>query len=205
MMKRTHALLLAALFGGLLLSGCTAKNPDPNHTHADFAVWVGGTKLDFSGEQYMSEEGADHDEYFHLHDGNGRVIHRHKPGLPLSEFFESLGLHIADGCLTLDATQYAKLDPSFRRDFNIQPRLCPNGKFHWTMYVNGKKRPVDFGYVFEDGDQILFAYDAGDDHTQLLKRLTNDACLYSQTCPLRGKPPTEHCIADPAVPCVESE
>ncbi|HRH94119.1 MAG TPA: hypothetical protein PKV72_06345, partial [Candidatus Peribacteria bacterium] len=74
-----------------------ALNPDPNHTHADFAVWIGGKQQDFSAPKYMSGESTDvvHDErlskYFHLHDGNGRVIHRHKPGLPLGDFFASIG------------------------------------------------------------------------------------------------------------------
>src|SRR6185436_13173367 len=31
-----------------------AVNPDPNHNHADFAVYISGQKVDFSKSQYMS-------------------------------------------------------------------------------------------------------------------------------------------------------
>ena len=34
-----------------------------------------------------------------------------------------------------------------------------------------------------------------------LQEMTDDACKYSKTCPWRGEPPAESCIADPAVPC----
>ena len=39
-------------------------NPDPNHTHADFAVFVDGAQLDFSGDEFMSglSTDADHDD-----------------------------------------------------------------------------------------------------------------------------------------------
>ena len=38
-----------------------------------------------------------------------------------------------------------------------------------------------------------------------VEQLTDDACRYSKTCPWRGDPPAENCIADPAVPCVVPE
>ena len=59
-------------------------------------------------------------------------------------------------------------------------------------------------YVFNDVDMI-FLTDSTDETViqNQLSQLTDDACLYSRTCPWRGDPPTENCIADPSVPCVE--
>lgn len=201
-------------------------NPDPNHTHADFAVWIGGVRLDFSGDAYMSSPPAhasfwlipsaqahgDVDdghvvpgrEYLHVHDGIGNVIHRHKPGLTLGEFFTSIDFAMTAECLTVDEFQFGLLDPSWVEDFARTKTLCNDGKFHWTFVVNGEVRTMDPAFVFNDGDAILLSYGASDTAWQEeWKQMTSDACLYSQTCPWRGKPPAENCIADPTVPCVQ--
>ena len=183
-------LLLAACAG----SGKTAQNPDPNHTHADFAVWILGEKIDFSDAKYMSGYEDDHDhehvhlhEYYHLHDGVGNVIHRHKPGLPLEEFLESVGMEIGEDCVT----------------FSGDSSYCSTDEYSWIMAVNGDIRQLDGGYVFEDTDHILLSYGAtADEVRSQIQQLTDDSCLYSRTCPERGDPPAENCIADPAVPCV---
>jgi hypothetical protein len=189
-----------------------AFNPDPNHNHADFAVWVNGKELDFSADQYMSGSSTDastHPEsgprqYLHLHDGNGHVIHRHKPGMTLGNFFSSIGFNMTDTCLTLDDTQFKALDAGWVKDFARTKKLCNDGKFHWTFVVNGKEVPMEAGYVFADEDAILLSYSASDTAWQdEWKAMTDDACLYSKTCPWRGRPPTEGCIADPTVPCKE--
>ena len=216
-MKRSTLLLVIGVLG-LGLAGFffyqatkTAANPDPNHTHADFAVWVSGTRLDFSGDQYMSGISTDPNshpteglqKYLHLHDGNGHVMHRHKPGLTVGEFLASIGMSVTTQCITIDQTQFAKLDSGWVSDFAVTPELCNTGKFHWSMVVNGELRELDPAYAFADGDKILFSYGASDTVWQdEWTEMTDDACKYSQTCPWRGKPPTENCIADPEVPCV---
>ncbi len=176
-----------------------AKNPDPNHTHADFAVWLGSAQLDFSKPKYMSDEpgagtGAKanpvvHDKYIHLHDGNGHVVHFHKPGLTLGAFFTSLGFRFTGDCLRTDDGR----------------SFCASEGKKVRLFVNGAEQsgPVA-AYAPKDLDHLLLTTTF--DPVELRKELasvTNDACLYSQTCPERGKAPTEHCIADPAVPCVE--
>ncbi len=191
-------------------------NPDPNHTHADFAIWVDGKQMDFSGEQYMSgastdatHEGAK-DTYLHLHDGNGGVVHRHKPGLMFGQFMvTNLGLNLAHD-VTYDANGgtvdiVCLFKDSVRTALGVQPAEdapCLSGNMRG--FVNGKEVPA-FSlneYVFADGDSILVT-DATDQATvdAQLAALTDDACKYSKTCPWRGAPPTENCIADPEVPC----
>jgi hypothetical protein len=201
------------------------KNPDPNHTHADFAVWIDGVQLDFSDQKYMSEPVKDpidepvtfrfipaamaHDgvedghpdettiperKYLHLHDGNGHVIHRHKPGLTLGEFFTSIGFGLASE----KAGEWCWYTVSPDHPF----AACESGPMR--LFVNGAEKKMNpMEYVFEDHDQILLTDSTDDAAVQTqLAALTDDACRYSKTCSWRGEPPTENCIADPTVPCV---
>lgn len=186
----------------------TLGNPDPNHTHADFAVWIGGEKLDFSGEEFMSgssaeetddEHGHEHRHaYLHLHDGNGDVIHRHKPGLTFGEFMASLGLAVASGAPEQNCLYRMRDDRPFAGCESDQLRLFANDREIAMLYAS------DVDYPFQDGDRILLT-DASDDAEirKELALLTRDACLYSRTCRWRGAPPAESCVADPQVPCTE--
>ncbi len=185
-----------------------ARNPDANHIHADFAVWVNGTELDFSATKYMSGKingkERDLDPHFHLHDGDGHVMHNHKPDLPISQFFASLGLQMTSKCLTLDGTQFALLDSAWVKDFARTKKLCTDGKFHWTMVLNGGEHTLNPAYSIADGDKILFSYGASDTAwVDEWKLMTDDACRYSQTCPWRGPEPAEACVSDPTIPCRE--
>lgn len=182
-------------------------NPDPNHTHADFAVWIDGKEVDFAQDKYMSGASTDanHDQeignrkYLHLHDGIGHVIHRHKPGLTLAQFFETIGVTFRKNglnlCMAIDGKESCENEAAHR---------------NWIMTVNGIKQPfLDTEYVFEDGDHLLLLLpqtdtEAGQNSeiSEALGVMTDDACLYSRTCPERGEPPAENCIADPEVPCV---
>lgn len=179
----------------LLLSACSRQyepNPDPNHTHADFAVWQDGKKVEFSDPKYMSGvswDDASHDEtdeyhheYLHLHDEVGHVLHRHKPGLTLKEFFDSLEYTFAGNDWRLFVTN--PLDE----------------EVVWTEI------DFDLGYVFTDMDMVLLTESTEDAAVaSQQEQMTDDACLYSRTCPWRGDPPAENCVADPAVPCTVPE
>lgn len=169
----------------------SAVNPDSSHTHADLAIWIEGKKVDLSDKKYMqSEESGDSakEENPHLHDGVGHVIHRHKPGQSIGGFLGAIGIASTRQCVTL-----GKKAPACNQE----------GK-QWQMFVNGTERPFDPSYVFTDIDSILLTFGATAEQVQeQLRMRTDDACLYSRTCPERGEPPEENCIADPAVPCTE--
>ena len=234
-MRSLSKIIVTAVIGVALAYGIgtlwppSAVNPDANHAHADFAVWIYGKQMDFSGPKYMStppateasassfiavprafahgDEADGHvvpgREFLHLHDGNGHVIHRHKPGLTFGNFLESVGWkrktvgsQPAHECLVTDT--------------GLQFCISGGGVckfFHGTTLAS----PVDIGslddawsYVFADNDHLLlWCADVSDDWHQAWNSMTSDACLYSKTCPWRGEPPTEGCIADPTVPCKE--
>lgn len=199
--KPLYKVLLGCLAAVILIAGINkmipreaAQNPDPNHTHADVAVFVGGKKLNFSQEEYMSGHDAaagQHNPYLHFHDGNGDVIHRHKPGLSLEEFFLSIGFDPDEKCRNQKGTPNPKC-------------LFPAGSKKPRMFVNEAEQPYDMGYTFKDLDRILLtdSEDVGAINSQL-DQVKDDACKYSKTCPERGEPPSEGCVADPEVPCTE--
>jgi|CXWL01.1.fsa_nt_gi hypothetical protein len=195
-------------------------NPDPNHTHADFAVWIGGERVDFAQEKYMTEELTANQlqalsnstatgstqkvlkQYLHLHGMNGYVIHRHKPGLTLEDFFDSLssdsnpiqfhrnvsvGINYFTFCICTQPTAFE----------------CPCAPVSVRLFVNGEEVIDGPGYVFHDGDRLLIT-DAVD-QTEVVNELdllTDEACMLSKTCPGRGRPPVENCISDPMIPCI---
>lgn len=186
------AIVLA--FGGKRVP---VPNPDPNHTHADFLVMLDGQAIDFSEPFFqtgLSTEDHVRDpstpamrKFLHLHDGLGTVIHRHKPGLTLQDFFHSISVGFTAECILYT-------DPAIDRD-----TAC--SEHPWRMVVNGQERPFSLNYDFVDGDKILLTTSLGD-LAQEWTLMTDDACRYSRTCPWRGDPPAENCIADPTVPCV---
>lgn len=175
-----------------------APNPDPNHTHADFLVMLDGAPVDFTDEVFMTGESTeDHTrdpslsgmrKFLHLHDGLGHVIHRHKPGLTLQDFFDSLGVGFTAECIL------------YREPVDRDTACSENP---WRMVVNGQERPFSLNLDFTDGDKILLTT-AADDATakKEWESMSDDACRYSRTCPWRGDPPAENCVADPEVPCV---
>ena len=188
----------------LTLGACAHKyvqNPDPDHAHADLAVWANGEKLDFSDSALMSDTPSDDhehdtgtghhlDEYFHLHNDNGHVIHSHKPGLPLKEFFDSIKVGFDEKC-------YASFMPM------ADGRICGDTPFR--LFVNDKEIAFNnLQYSFKDMDKILITNAATDADVQMqLKQMTDEACMYSKTCPWKGPAPTENCTSDPAIPCKE--
>ncbi len=75
-------------------------------------------------------------------------------------------------------------------------KLCNTNTKALSVYVNGEKEPRAGEYEPKDLDRILIVYGAKDDAsiTSLIESVSNDACIYSETCPERGTPPDEACV-----------
>ena len=147
------------------------------HYHADFAMYINGEKYNFSQEKYMSTDNKSLSNFVHLHDMNGKVIHKHASGITLGFFLETLGMKLNDTCLVLDdGTSY-----------------CNEGNKEWKMYVNGKHNDEFAEYDVQDEDKVLLSY--GDQSEEEIKAqinsVTEEACIYSLTCPEKGTPPEE--------------
>lgn len=149
------------------------------HVHADFRLYLGDTRIRFTDDQYQSDINHTLDAAQHFHDGNDEVIHRHANGVTLVDFFHSLGVTLTDPCLMLtDHVMH-----------------CTDKTNELMLFVNGTRVDDIIHYTTAEKDRILLYY--GDPTnprlTEYQNSVTDQACLYSHTCPERGEPPTESC------------
>jgi len=179
-----------------LIKSAIDKAPKPTvtkeaayHVHANFKVYLNGAAFDFSPDKYQSLNGKDIDEFIHLHDNKGDLIHIHKQGITLGEVFKSLGM-------TLTST-------SFTDDNNHVYRNSE--QYGLFMFVNGKPNTQFDKYVPQDLDRIAIIYGAETDPNMQkeIDSVADDACIYSLKCPERGKPPTEDCVGGLGTGCTE--
>lgn len=161
------------------------------HVHADFKVYIDNQPFDFTGDEFQSTDENPKHEFTHLHDGNGEIIHRHADGVTIGDFFTSIGFNISDECITTnDGTQ-----------------RCNTNEKTLKVFVNDKQIAEPQNYQFEDLDRILVTYGADDVETlnQQLASVTDEACIYSLSCPERGTPPTESCVGGLGTNCSAPE
>ncbi len=153
------------------------------HHHADFKVYLNGVPYNFSQEKYQSKSNNSLSNFAHLHDMNGNIIHKHAQGVTLGFFFETLGMKLNSTCLVLDdETSY-----------------CNKGDKEWKMYVHEKHNDEFEGYDIQDEDKILLSYghETGEEIQEQINAVTDEACIYSLTCPEKGMPPEEAtCIGE---------
>jgi flagellar basal body-associated protein FliL len=108
-----------------------------DHVHAAFAVKVDGVKLNFSEPKYQVQS-----KYIHVENNDGNTLHRHATGVPVGEFFNSLGMNVTDSCFTLEnKTSY-----------------CSDGNSNVEFFINGNKTDSIANYVINDDDRILIVY-----------------------------------------------
>lgn len=149
------------------------------HEHADFAVYLNGEQVDFSKEEYQSNDEDHKHEYTHLHDGVGHIIHKHRTGVSIGELFDSIGMNFSQACFALDTGE----------------QFCNSNTKSLKFFVNGEENSRFGDYEIADLDQILISYGPKDeDVSEQLESLTDEACIYSETCPERGTPPEEACV-----------
>lgn len=178
-----------------LVKAAILKNPITQtptaayHIHADFRLYINGNPLDFSQTKYQSVEGKELDPDVHLHNSNGYDIHIHKKGVTLGQFFKSLHITFSSNCLTLDTGE----------------KYCNDSSNSLKMYVNGKQNNQFDKYAPVDLDRILISYGQANDSqiSNQLSSVSDMACLYSNKCPERGKPPTENCVGGLGTNCNE--
>lgn len=149
------------------------------HVHSDFLVVLDGEQVDLSGDRYMSAANQILHPDMHLHDNNDEVIHRHAENISLGDFFGSLGFELTNECITTPNGE----------------EFCSNSKKQLALFVNGERVDALASYVNQEEDQILLYYGGIDTDalSDLQGQITNDSCIYSNTCPERGTAPPESC------------
>lgn len=156
------------------------------HSHADFKVYLNGQAYDFSQEKYMSGNVSgrriDRSPFTHLHDMNGKVIHKHMGGITVGTFFSSLGMSFNSNCFS----------PGTGSSY------CNSGSATLKMFVqhsggNWEQNYQFEAYSFSDLDRILISY--GSEQQAALQAqmdsVTDEACIPSGKCPERGLPEDE--------------
>jgi hypothetical protein len=149
------------------------------HVHADFLMIVKGTKVSLTADDYMSVSEKVLHPGVHLHDNNDTVIHFHARDITLVEFLASLDITLTQKCLTVNDETNCTDDTNILR-----------------LYVNNEDRSTDLEtYVPQDDDSVLLYYGARDNSEipAYLDAVTDDACIYTGTCPERGTAPAESC------------
>jgi hypothetical protein len=178
-------ILIGALIATLLLGegGMTEKithaDNEEVHVHADFLMYLNDKKIDLTKDKYQStSEHLEHDD-FHLHDHEGNILHRHDQGITFPSFLKSIGFVLTPTCITTDEGE----------------KLCADDKNELSLYVNGESLSKPGEYVIDDEDRVLLYYGEMDspDLQTYLSEITDEACIYSGTCPERGSPPPESC------------
>jgi len=149
------------------------------HVHADFLMYINDKKIDLTKDEFQSSTEDLKHEDFHLHDNEGHILHRHGHGITFVEFLESIDFILTSFCLTT----------------NEGEKLCEDDDNILTLFVNGEKNGSPDNYVINDEDRVLLYYGLKEssDLQTYLDEVTDEACIYSGTCPERGLPPPESC------------
>ena len=157
------------------------------HKHADLAIYVNGRKVNLDADKYQSTEDDHKHEYLHFHDNNGDVIHQHKKGKTIGEFFNSIGMKFTDECLQLETGQ----------------EYCNTENRSLKFFVNGERKTSYGDYEFSDLDRILISFGPKVDSNikWQLKQVSDRACIFSGKCPERGEPPEENCVGGLGTTC----
>lgn len=146
-----------------------------------------------SAAQKSPKPSAGAEGEYHIH-ANIRVISGGKPvdfsqdtyqskeGKELNEFIH---FHDGKGDLIHIHKRGMKL-----ADLFTSLGMNPKGK----LYVNGKENAAFLAYEPQDLDRILITDGA-------IVEVADDACIYSEKCPERGKPPTEECVGGLGTDC----
>lgn len=107
------------------------------HEHAVIEVRLDGKPIDFSQKKYQVQS-----QFIHMEGGNGSTLHRHATGVPVGEFFKTVGMNIENGCfITDEGTRY-----------------CDNGAKQLRYFVNGTRWDSITDYVLSQNDRILIIY-----------------------------------------------
>lgn len=172
-------IVAASISAYMYLSKTNSESKDEVHVHSDLLLYVNGSKVDLTGDEFQSKAGHTLHDDIHLHDNNDKVVHRHAEGITLGEFFYSLGFTLDENCLAY-----------------------PNGEQYCTdetnnlVVLNKGNQVQDFPqYINQEEDQLLVLYGnlSTTDLQELELQVTTDACIYSGTCPEKGTPPPESC------------
>lgn len=147
----------------------TNHSSDEYHVHVDFLVVLNDSIINFSKEEFMSDEiHSKNHGYVHLHNNIDNVIHFHKENLTLQTFFKSLDMNFTNSCFVTDDNS----------------SYCKDSINSLNLYVNGSLIKDYQNYVPNDLDQILLLYGSysQEEIEKYQSLVSDDACIHSNIC-----------------------
>ena len=162
--------------------GHTAHNhsDEEYHIHTDFLVVVEDEIIDLSGNEHMSTATQTLHKHVHLHDNDDNLLHVHHENISFVEFLASLNITLTDSCLTLPSKEVR----------------CTDGTTQLMLYVNNEQftGPLS-SYTPKDLDRVLLYLGTNGNTAEAIfgPKITDEACIFSGSCPERGLPPPESC------------
>lgn len=104
------------------------------HAHAALAVFVDGDPVDFGHPRFQLAS-----RLIHFENGNPYQVHRHAAGAPLGMLFESFGMEVGAGCVSLRGAG----------------EHCAGAGRELSFRINGAPAAGVSGHVPEHGDRVL--------------------------------------------------
>lgn len=148
------------------------------HIHADFKLYINDQAVDFTQSKYQLGFGSS-DQYVHMENGDGNVIHVHATGIQLGDWLSSIKINLDSNCLTMDdGTQYCNSPQEHLRMY--VEHCSPIGTTNTTCSGWQQISPVTSAYTIQDLDKILISY--GGDNTSISAQqnsVTNEAVIHS--------------------------
>lgn len=159
---------------------------EKTHEHVDFKVYIEGKQLDLTQEKYQSNGTDEINPNVHMHDGNGEIVHKHRDGVTLGYFLNSLKITLDKDCLTLDTGE----------------KYCNDENNELRFFINGQASTQFESYELSDLDRVLISYGSRTESIQeQINSVSDLACIYSEKCPERGEAPTENCVGGLGTDC----
>lgn len=187
-------LLALGVNGDTVTKTVSGSGRQATHEHADFALFINGTRFNFDQPQFMSPDanGKDRSESAHIHEPRPTVVHVHKTGTTWDEFLASLGFRLNDPSLKGITPEASSL-------------TMPTGEVYKTtaadtfkFYVNGVQVDGVTNTGIHDLDRVLISYgpeSATDVFANQWPQVTDQACIPSERCGSRipADEPPEQC------------
>lgn len=144
----------------IFISGCSSTTilPDGHkatpehlkehqfHIHANFKVYIDDNIIDFSILIYQLRSKS-----VHVEDEIGDVIHVHKEGITIGDFFKTLDIKFNNTCIIIP----------------MEDPYCNTNDKKLSFYVNNIENDEFENYEIKDLDKILISYGKGDIKKQL--------------------------------------
>ena len=122
------------------------------HYHANWAMWVEGERVDFSGDRYMEDvaacsaaaESITAPQRVHMHNNEPDVVHVHHGGATWGHLLQNLGWGLGSDWVYTDHGELYRAD----------------GPKELTFILNGLLAPPAANRVIRPGDRMLISFGA---------------------------------------------